>query len=68
MNIFSLVKKVEKQQAFKRSARLRRFGMDVLGSRREFSPFVNQLDKMVYGLTIYIDQSIYKSTSLYMNP
>ena len=28
---------------------------NVLGSRREFSPFVNQLDKMVYGLTIYMD-------------
>ena len=41
--------------------------VQVLGSRREFSPFVNQLGKMAYGLTIYIDQSIYESTSLYIN-
>ena len=39
----------------------------LLGSRREFSPFVNQLGKMAYGLTSYIDQSIYESTSLYAN-
>ena len=39
----------------------------MLGSRREFSPFVNQLGKMAYGLTSYIDQSIYESTSPYMN-
>ena len=39
----------------------------MLGSRREFSPFVNQLGKMAYGLTICIDQSIYESTSPYMS-
>ena len=39
----------------------------LLGLRREFSPFVNQLGEMAYGLTIYIDQSIYESTSPYMN-
>ena len=39
---------------------------DLLGSRREFSPFINQLDEIVYRLTIYIDQSIYKSTSPYI--
>ena len=39
----------------------------MLGSRREFSPFINQLGKMAYGLTLYIDQFIYKSTSLYIN-
>ena len=38
---------------------------EVLGSRREFGPFVNQLDEIVYRLTIYMDQSIYKSTSSY---
>ena len=42
-------------------------GEQMLGSRREFSPFVNQLGKMAYGLTIYIVQSIYESTSSYMN-
>ena len=41
--------------------------MDLLGSRRDFSPFVNQLGKMAYGLTLYIDQSIYESTSPYIN-
>ena len=39
----------------------------MLGSRREFSSFVNQLDEMAYRLTIYMDQSIYESTSLYIN-
>ena len=39
----------------------------MLGSRREFSSFVNQLDEMAYRLTSYIDQSIYELTSLYMN-
>ena len=41
--------------------------VQLLGSRRKFRPFVNQLGKMAYGLTSYIDQSIYESTSLYMN-
>ena len=36
-------------------------------SRREFGPFVNQLVGLIYGLTIYINQSMYKLTSLYMN-
>ena len=39
----------------------------MLGSRREFSPFVNQLVEMAYGLTLYIDQSIYESTSSHIN-
>lgn len=29
----------------------------------EFSSFITQLDKMPYGLTIYMDQSIYEWTS-----
>ena len=41
--------------------------LPLLGSRREFSPFVNQLGKIAYGLTSYIDQSIYESTSPYIN-
>ena len=39
----------------------------MLGSRREFSLFVNQLGKIAFGLTLYIDQSIYQSTSPYIN-
>ncbi len=41
--------------------------VELLGSRRKFSPFVNQLRKMAYRLTSYIDQSIYKLTSPYIN-
>ena len=33
----------------------------------EFGPFVNQLDQIPYGLKLYIDQSIYELTSLYIN-
>ena len=51
----------------KRSHILQNPEYSLLGSRRKFSPFVNELGKMAYGLTSYIDQSIYESTSLYMN-
>ena len=33
----------------------------------EFSPFVNGPIQLPYGLDIYMDQSIYEWTSLYMN-
>ena len=46
---------------------LLRVGVYLLGSRHEFSPFMNQPGKMAYTLTLYIDQSIYESTSLYVN-
>ena len=35
----------------------------LLGSRRGFGPFINQLDEIMYRLTIHMDQLIYKSTS-----
>ena len=33
----------------------------------EFGPFVNQPVQIPHGLNIHMDQSIYESTSLYMN-